>query len=120
MYTRVYSPEDAALNVPENYDGNAFRESISDVKEPSAEPVFVPKQENSIHTEKKDDDGILAGLFKKLPLQNVFGGLGIKSLSSFKFGSEEILIVGIALFLFFSKSGDNELAFMLLLLLFIG
>ncbi len=123
MYTRIYGAEEKSLNIPENYDGNAFREESAEPGLQSKDPFTdIPTSENEAEVpvmKKTESEGIFSGIFKKLPIQGVFGNLGIKSISSFKIGSEEILIVGIALFLFFSKGGDNELAFMLLLLLFV-
>ncbi len=58
------------------------------------------------------------GLFREGGLYSLFRGGGIKSLFS-NIGTEEILIIATALFLFLSKEGDKECAVMLLLLLMI-
>ena len=127
MYTRIYQNEEKTVTIPENYDGNAFRDDINNtVTEEQTPPLHAPwdnevKEPEQIPVIKNTDkdDGIFGGLFKKLPIHNILGSLGFKSFSKFEIGNEEILIIGIALFLFFSKCGDRELGLMLLLLLFI-
>ncbi len=120
MYTRIYGADEKTVSIPENYDGNAFREEPVAEEPKKSEPLPAPEVSCGAPISVKEEEGVFASLLKRLPIQSIFGNLGIKSLSSFKIGSEEILIVGIALFLFFSKGGDNELAFMLLLLLFVN
>ena len=65
-----------------------------------------------------------SGLFSGIPfLSGLFGGGSIPFLSSVKMpkiGIEEILIIGAALLMFFSKNGDKECAIILTLLLFIN
>ena len=65
-----------------------------------------------------------SGLFSGIPfLSGLFGGGNIPFLSSVKMpriGIEEILIIGAALLMFFSKNGDKECAIILALLLFIN
>ena len=109
MYTRAYFQEDEKINIPEKYNGNAFTEG-------SGEPVVAeaedaqPAMANAEHR----GDGIL-GLFSHLGggLFPAIGRIG----RDLHIGWEEILIIGIALFLFLSKGGDRECAIMLLLLL---
>ncbi len=127
MYTRSYDNE-SRIKIPENYDGNAFfEESVSDVSPPkkeTAEPLVAPwdapksppPEEETVPTAA----GIKAGNFfgkylKKLP----FGALNIFGGDKLEFGTEEILLIGVALFLFFSGGGDKECAVMLLLLLLV-
>ncbi len=137
MYTRTYQAEEEKITVPENYDGNAFREeqeceyfTASDIntqqstksdsnceimqENASAECVAVPEK-------KSGGDGKFASIFK--------GSGGIKSTlleslpfvknGKFDIGTEEILILAVAVFLLLSKSGDKECAIMLFLLLFV-
>ena len=71
----------------------------------------------------EQDKSVSAGLFSGIPfLSGLFGGqmklpagLGIK-----KLGLEELLIIGTALLLFFSKNGDKECAILLIAVLFIS
>ena len=124
MYSRSYYPDSPdRVNLPENYDGTAFMER-RDAE--AADPVEAPYTENSeTHREQAEPVGsrllsgvggipILSGLFDK---GGLLGGLGLKMPS---IGTEEILILATAAFLFFSKNGDRECALILLLLLFIS
>ena len=132
MYTRSYYPEEEKLTVPENYDGTAFRESIrceagipqaDDAKEEKKElraPWDIPPPEDSIPTSAEKKRSIAAGLFDKFPIGRLLGAKDIFGGSLKKIGTEEILLVGVALFLLFSKNGDKECAIMLLLLLFVN
>ena len=57
----------------------------------------------------------------KLPFGSFLSDIGKNSKFSLqKIGTEEILIIATAAFLFFAKEGDKECAIMLLLLLFLG
>ncbi len=100
MYTRSY-PEDEIRVVPEGYAGNAFKDEIEE-------------------KEDKNEESVSAGSFldKLLPssLGKLFSGNPLKS---FRLGWEELLILGVAALLFFSRNGDKECALMLLLLVFI-
>ena len=127
MYTRSYDNE-GRIKIPENYDGNAFFESPPPEMPPPAEkekepliapwdaPKNPPPEEESVPTLAKGAGGIFGKYLKKLP----FGSLNIFGEGGFKLGTEEILIIGVALFLFFSGSGDKECAIMLLLLLLVN
>lgn len=105
MYTRSY-PEEDKIAIPEGYGGNAFREDI---------------QEKEERREDGRDDSVSVGSFldKLLPssLGNLFSGNLFKN---FRLGWEELLILGVAALLFFSREGDKECALMLLLLIFIS
>ena len=120
---------------PENYDGNAFSErNHTDAQEFSqageaytvGEAVApLPPLDHGIAVSDVDEKSISAST------EPVRGGSWLSSLfrsgggflSSFglsRIGSEEILIIAVALFLFLSKDGDRECALMLLLLLIIN
>ncbi len=101
MYTRDFGTEEVK-NVPDSYCGNLFKEECD-------EPL---------HSEKMEEKGGTVSVFRSL-----FGkGFDLRGLSLFKhgFGTEEILIIGIAAFLLFSKDGDKECAIILLLSLFLS
>ena len=128
MYTRSYDNE-SRIKIPENYDGNAFFEAPTPdappppekEKEPLIAPWDAPKapppEEESVPTLAGIKGGGIFGKYlKKLP----FGSLNIFGDGGFKLGTEEILIIGVALFLFFSGGGDKECAIMLLLLLLVN
>ena len=125
MYTRSYPDKEGGIYIPESYGGTALRESERDLHN---EPQTPANQEGEEKNETIDtpvfslkEDGLLRGVLKKLPFVSVFGDLfengkfGLQSL-----GTEEILIIAAAAFLFFSKEGDKECAIMLILLLFIA
>ena len=136
MYTRSYYGEENKITVPENYDGNAFiqESEAEDPKiapmpthsgetkiSPREEPTFVEEEDSEACAEAvRERGGFLSSVFKKLPLQGLFSQGGIFNGQGFKIGGEEILIIALAIFLFFSRDGDRECALILLLLLFIN
>ena len=143
MYTRNYFSDAEALTIPKNYDGTALRESedieraplevgrdaIGDAKiSPIADiPVFIPSEEFTPEKEEKrevsDSDGATrASLFSNFPLKGLLSGgfSNMLGLDKFKLGSEEILIIAVAAFLFFTKGADKECAIILLLLLLVN
>ena len=140
MYSRSYQSSEMPA-VPESYSGVAFREpspppedaprSIArsaDVKfTPTPDPPdpkltsAVTEPEESVET-AAEGGGFLSGLMDKIPVKGIFSGLSTLKLGGLgvpKLGTEEILILGLALFLFFSRDGDKECALFLVLLLFI-
>ena len=146
MYSRN-QPSDGKIVIPENYDGTAFSEKKAPEppKEPAERNIKVlgtpsgevkmspssigtevpPAEEEASAPVKEERESVLTGLFGRLPtLTSIFkGGSGFLDslpIKMPKIGSEEILILGIAFFLLFSKNGDKECAIMLLLLIFIG
>ena len=108
MYTRNYYDSDS--NMPSGYDGVAIR--MDERESPKNEEITEVFNERKDTVEKTGTvDGILSGLFGKLHL-------GLPSLE--KIGYEEILIIGVAIFLLFSADGDKECALLLILLLLIN
>ena len=126
MYSRSYYPESQDRpTLPNNYDGTAFAERAESQFEAEHQGPSAVESEDTTVFNRVDDRGggllsglgrnpILSGLFAK---EGLLGGLG---LSMPCIGTEEILIIATAAFLFFSKSGDRECALILLLLLFIN
>lgn len=101
MYTRDFGTENSGRGVPDSYCGNLFSE----------------EKEQALHNETEEKSGEVS------VFHSLFGkGFDLKNLSIFKkgFGTEEILILGIAAFLLFSKDGDKECAIILLLSLFLS
>lgn len=124
MYSRSYYQDEEKLKPPENYNGTAFlqsEEEKNDTKEFSAPTVDVSTFIAPSEPNKKDNDdsSILAGL-SNLPFLSGIFGKGSSSLKFPKIGTEEILILMAAGFLFFSKNGDKETAIILLILLLIN
>ena len=116
MYSRNYYPDSPdRINLPENYDGNAFsQEENSNFTEEAVEA--------STYEKEGDGESILAGVGKMPLFSGLFGKGGLigGNLALPKIGTEEIRILATAAFLFFSKNGDRECALILLLLLFIS
>ena len=140
MYSRSYQAGEIPA-IPESYSGVAFREpepppedvprgvaKSADIRfttspEPPdpnltaaavAEPASAP--------ETAPTGGLLSSLGDILPFKGLFSGgsgLGLGKLGLPKLGTEEILIIGLALFLFLSRDGDKECAILLALLLLI-
>ena len=129
MYTRSYFTEEKSMDIPENYNGNAFEKSIDGAsREENAESVFLEnKEEKCNQNSYGEKENSLFSFIQRTPLANLLR-LSSKEKrsgylfgeSGFKFGTEEILITAIALYMFFSKEGDKECAIMLIFLLFIS
>ena len=125
MYTRSYFNEtDQAPRPPENYDGNAFKEEAPRQTEEKTEGKTAEVNAGAQVSENSKARGAspLGGLFTA-GISSLFGGRGIPILSSLslpKIGTEEIILIAAAAYLFFSKDGDRECAILLLLLLFVN
>ena len=125
MYSRsFYNEKDGNLNPPENYDGNAFKDrggELSGGGEPTGEKAV---EASGTITEKEEKaKGGISSLFSSSIFSGLFPSGKIPFLSSLslpKIGTEEILIIAAAAYLFFSKDGDKECAIMLILLLFVN
>ena len=118
MYTRSYNEQTEPLCVPDGYSGTALPSGVHNeyTEEAVTDTAAVqsPEENDAVNT------GIFGSLFSspifKGTLGNLFGGtLGFNGI-----GTEEILIIATAAFLFFSGDGDKECALLLLLLLFIN
>ncbi len=148
MYSRNQSYGASAISLPENYDGVAFTESASEspaadfgggirvVGSPSADVKMSPsgflsddtkpaEEASTPPQEPATETGILSGLLGRMPsFGKLFSGdgllFGTQHIKLPRIGYEEILLIGIALFLLFNKDGDRECAVMLLLLIFIS
>ena len=122
MYMRSYKEStDNGILIPENYDGNAFRHSYITEESKEAPTKEEPCEEVSVDAgAKRSSLSSVFSLFKDGNLGRLFlGGEGLK-LGSIRFGNEEILIIGIAILLFFSKGKDPECGILLLMLLLIN
>ncbi len=118
MYTRSFYPEtNDKISIPENYDGTAFMEKEETVKD--SEPV----SSDLTKAKSEESEAVFAG-FGRIPLLSGLFGKG-SPLSQLNLrlptiGTEEILLIATAAFLFFSKDGDKESALLLLFLLLIN
>ena len=116
MYSRSFYPDtNARLTIPDNYDGTALIEAPPVIEEKTAEvSVGIPDTD-------KNEASTAVSLGKIPFLSSLFGGSKLDfGLKLPKIGTEEILIIATAAFLFFSKDGDRECAIMLALLLLIN
>lgn len=118
MYTRSFYPEgNEKINVPNNYDGTAFMEKEQ------TESEIQPVSANQVQGMEDGNGSVPAGLQKMPILSGLFGNGSLFSHLNLKLptiGTEEILLLATAAFLFFSKDGDKESALLLLFLLFIN
>ena len=135
MYTRSYYHEEDRINVPENYVGSAFGAESMDTGATNVQPSvaqtkFSPRdvppctegEDEEEKAEQTESTGAFGSVLSHIPIANLLqGGIGnLFNLKGFKLGYEEILIIGIALLLLFSKEGDRECALILLALLFVN
>lgn len=140
MYSRVKGEPESRIIIPENYDGTAFIQSVEDGAKPQGErkikvlgecsadakmsPGEMSKSDEVFDGDYEKSEPAAESFFEKIPfggqLSRWFGALPARGILPKKFGTEEILIIATALFLFFSKSGDKECAIMLGLLLLVA
>ena len=123
MYAQSYQDEISRI-IPDTYSGTALREGLNAENEADDMPDDVPVGKNQNPWEKeckvkeeREDKGFLGGIF-----QGLASSLGLnKGNGNFniKFGTEELLIIGVATFLLFSKERDIECIIMLIALLLI-
>ena len=123
MYTRTYNDDARGIIIPESYGGTALSDNKGieseggdkqksnpweeETKEASSEPIEEKSEAAFSPLSKLRIPAFISEIFKN------------SNLSLQKIGTEEILLIGVAAFLFFSKDGDKELAIMLLILLFL-
>lgn len=121
MYTRSYYPDGRPL-LPENYDGTAFIEAPP-IQE-AVEKQFTQNEGENPRQTAIETGGSVEKASGSIPiLSGLFGRGGILGALNLKMptiGTEEILIIATAAFLFFSKNGDKESALILLLLLLVA
>lgn len=139
MYSQSFFNAGRDISPPENYDGTAFSEipNQSEAKPQKIESVkneikFSPKSDEldceCAHCNEKYDDcksendcgrGGFFGIDFSGMLGSLFSGSKLSSFIPKDFGFEEILIIGLALFLLFSPQRDIECALLILALIFI-
>lgn len=118
MYSRSFYPEQSEKpSLPDNYDGTAFMESTPRIEEATEPTSITPDVQDTVNV-SECGGGILDSMSRIPFLSGLFGDKGGIRLP--KIGMEEILILGVAAMLFFSKEGDKECAIILILLLFIS
>ena len=134
MYTGSYFDGDAP-SLPKGYDGCAFGGSQptpsapleARYAPPKVSPISVTEEPSDAECENEKEEesqsvGLFSSLFSRIPLKGFsLGTLGgpLAGLVE-KITAEEILLLGVALILFFSPDGDRTLSLLLLALLFVN
>ena len=101
MYSRSYKDGEIS-SLPPHYDGVAFGELTPEVK--------AAEESEAVPTAALD-----GGIFSRFLGTDLFARLKMP-----KIGTEEILLIAAALFLFFSADGDKECAILILILVFLA
>jgi hypothetical protein len=113
MYTREYLEDGDVLKIPKNYSGT----TIAQGRPSDAEIDGQVFDENSPKMVENKES--IPSWAEKLGVKSLFSPFA--SLLHFpeKFGTEEIILIALAVFLIFSKSGDIECVLTLIALLFV-
>ena len=132
MYTRPYSDEGHGIIIPESYGGTLLKDNdyLNENTSPKEEINDEAKgknpweqredtEEDTVHT--SGDSTETFSIFSRLPFAKYIpNSLKNVNFSFQKIGTEEIILIAAAAFLFFTKNGDKECAIMLILLLFLS
>ncbi len=134
MYTRsYYDNEGVAHPLSVGYDGTALCDeppapkvsvAHTEVGAQKAQTKLSPKEterpviEECSCTDDSNDKRGEGGFFGQI--RSIFSGFLPSRILPEKFGLEELLILGLAIYLFFSSSHDREFSLMLLALIFIS
>ncbi len=122
MYSRSYCPDSQErVALPNGYYGTAFAQDtdLSDEQQ-NIQSSGIPAD---IEHDSEQTGGLLSGITRMPIFSSLFGKgglLGEIGFSTPHIGTEELIIIAIAAFIFFTKGGDKETALILLLLLFIN
>ncbi len=127
MYSRSYYADEGRIQIPENYDGTSLIEKSADKSDGGRKDEVIHTtlheggrseivKEQSGNAPRGTQRGFLP---LRIPDGGIFGKDFLRGLFS-DFGTEELIIIGLALFMLLSSDGDIECAVMLLILLFIG
>ena len=145
MYSRgYYTEKKEKFSIPDGYDGTALLEKDSErppnddgknlsnltaehtKKEIKISPPHIHNDSECEESEETDKEpekrpSGISGILDGLQLGRLKGFFKRDECHTlpFSFDFEDLLIIGIAFFLFFSKNGDRELGFMLIALIFI-
>ncbi len=108
MYTRDFFKEGSDVKIPLNYDGTALVQDLQSDNEAieKCEKIEENKESSPSWSDKIGIKSILPRFKEFFPRE-------------FKLGSEELIIIGIIVFLLFTKSADLESIIILAALLFI-
>ncbi len=141
MYSRGFGIPSSDVKIPEKYDGTALIDIPTEDEKvnPYSIPVFSDTGKKEVKISPGDISSETSSEVKDYSNENeeskesgIFSFAPIKLISKIipnrlDFGNlvpkielEEIIILGLAILLFFSKSGDKECALILLALIFIS
>ena len=113
MYTRSYYPDSASRpSLPDNYDGTALVNDM--ITDTPGDQHSINEYTEASAKNKQEGGSLVSGLLGGF-LSGGSQGIRLPSI-----GTEEILLIGMAAFLFFSHDGDKECALLLMLLLLIN
>ena len=119
MYLGSYKKDDD-IRIPKNYNGTYFYEG-TDNKNGSITDEST--QKSDVYSETIFEDTGTSNSIQESNIgnENVFERIFGKDIRPCipKFDAEDLLLLGLAAFLFLSKSGDKECAIILALLIFI-
>ena len=133
MYTRSYFQENAGA-IPKNYDGNAFKQDdgpilvtptygeakISPEYTSESSDIDYSDQTCNDEAEENEAEGVFSRLMSKIPFKKLPFGLGeMMRCDGGGIDLEDIIIIAVALLLFFSCEGDKLLSVALLALLLV-
>ena len=126
MYQRKYYKDDTAMKIPDNYgglaiDADGYIAEDAAQEPPTAEAVATPffaVQEPAATDRECYAPKRTEARFGGTVLQSLEGLCRRIGLHAPTFDKEDILLIAVALFLFFSKDGDKECALLLVALLF--
>ncbi|MBE6635839.1 MAG: hypothetical protein E7617_06565 [Ruminococcaceae bacterium] len=126
MYSRSYYADEGRIQIPENYDGTSLMEKASDIREEVRRDEVMQNSTNDNGKFENTDKHSTADkfgfpkLFDRFRMPDGESPKNILRKIISNFGTEELIIIGVALFMLLSDDGDIECGGMLLFLLFIG
>ena len=121
MYTGNYYQSDEGMRLPRDYNGCAFNEEANATNEEAGTGADAGESVETVGS-ANFGGGLFESLASAFPLGRILPER-VRSalhLEKFKIGTEELLIIALALFLFLSKDGDKECAIILFLLIFVN
>ena len=124
MYARSYEKnaceEEVQRTLPSGYSGVAFESEAAEPPPPN--DPSIPTEESTPVSGNTAEPGIFSSLLTRIPfLQRIKLPFGEKfSLGGWFSDTEDLLLLGLALLLLFSKEGDPLCAVAVLILFFSG
>ena len=120
MYSRSYEKTPPGVNLPNDYCGTALLESTHAEEDQLSSQSRIDEEDAITTSAQGTNGGIFSSVLSRIRGVELGGFVERGKLLLQDLGTEEILIISVALILFFSRERDIECGLMLLLLLFIG